>query len=359
MKVFVSGVAGFIGSYVARALINRGDDVVGCDNFNDYYPRRCKEFNLDLINLTAHRVLQYIPEKEILPVFSLVTSYYPKRKSKKLGGFNFVEADITNYDFIRYLFSKEKPEAVIHVAAVAGIPQSVKKPRLYTSVNVDGTVNLLEASQNCGVKKFVFTSSSSVYGNREQGRVAESDEIVYALSPYGATKVAGEVLCYTYNEVSGISMAIARIFGPVYGPFQRPYGMLVQRAINYASNGKTLTMYGLHGLATKKDTTYIDDVVDGLIRCLDKSMSYEVFNLGTANPCPNSTVIKEIERLLGKKVKIDIVKAGKGETQVSANIAKAKKILGYRPKMKVAEGVKRQVEVYLKMPKWYQEMENV
>jgi UDP-glucuronate 4-epimerase len=248
---------------------------------------------------------------------------------------------------------------VIHLAAWAGVPRSIEKPAIYANVNVVGTVNLLEACRNYGVKKFIFGSSSSVYGDRSGATVKEEDDVLHAVSPYGATKVAGEVLCHAASVVYDINIIVNRIFGPIYGPLQRTYGMFMQRAINYAYNEKELSIYGSKGMETAKDSTYIDDQVDGFLRMLDFATKFEVFNIGTANPRPIKDWINLVEKELGMPVKYKLVEADKGDVASSANIDKAKKLLGYEPKVNLEEGIKRQIEIFKLMPEWYKKMEIV
>ncbi len=358
MKVLVTGAAGFIGSYVSRALILRGDDVIGIDNFNDYYPRKCKEFNLDLINLTANQPIKFAAQNEIEPVFGKMTEYFPTATAE-LGTFNFFEADIVDYTKLAQIFTDNGIGGVTHLAAMAGVPLSTKNPKLYTEVNVDGTVNLLELCAKNGVTKFVFGSSSSVYGNREDKKVTENDDVSRAVSVYGASKVAGEVLTHAFTAIYGLNAVVARIFGPIYGPLQRPYGMLHQRAINYVHNGKTLQIYGKNGLKTAKDSTYIDDEVSGLINCLDYDTGFEVFNIGTSTPLPIETWLDAVEKAYGKAVKYELIDTDKADVVSSADISKARKLLDYEPEFDMYEGVKRQVEVFKLMPEWYQNMDNI
>lgn len=359
MKVLVTGSAGFIGSYVSRSLIWRGDDVVGIDNFNDYYPRDCKEFNLDLVRIAVGKNPKKFKDNQINSVFEKIEKFYPGKKAKKTGSFEFSEGDIVDYKFLSDLFEKEKFDGVIHLAAMAGVPLSTKKPKLYTIVNVDGTVNLLDLAQKHGVKKFIFGSSSSVYGNREDKKVTEEDDVSKAVSVYGASKVAGEVICHAFHEIYGLPVIIDRIFGPIYGPLQRPYGMFHQRAVNYLHNGKTLQIYGKHGLETAKDSTYIDDQVSGILACLDCDRDFEVFNIGTSDPKKIKTWIDSVEKAFDEKLKINVIDADKADVVSSADIKKAKEILGYKPSVDMYEGVKRQVEVFKAMPDWYKSMDNV
>jgi len=361
MKVLVTGAAGFIGNYLSRQLVWRGDDVVGIDNFDDYYARNCKEFNVDLINLAAVRNTQYFSKKAVLPIYKKLSTYYKNiLPGEKRGSFKFYELDIRDMDAMNNLFYKEKFDKVVHLAAMGGVPFSTKNPVKYTQVNVDGTTNLLTASKDNGVKKFVFASTASVYGSKELKIVKETDSVMNANSNYGATKVAGEVLCYAFNNLYGLKTVSARIFGPIYGPLQRPKGMFFQRSINAIRNGRVIQIYGRLGLETAKDTTYIDDEVNGLILIMDSNLNaYDVFNIGTSDAHPIKYWIDAIEKAYGKKLKIEIIDSDKADTTSSADISKAKKLLGYKPTIDIYEGAKRQVEVYKLMPKWYQSMSDV
>ncbi|NCT55760.1 NAD-dependent epimerase/dehydratase family protein [bacterium] len=359
MKVLVTGAAGYIGSYVARALLWRGDDVVGLDNFNFYYPRNCKEFHVDLCHKASGRKTHYFSGETIDPVYKKLKGYFDGKKAKEPGQFSFYEADITNYEFLEYIFTREKPDAVIHLAAMAGVPFSTKQPRVYSSVNVDGTTNLLNLCKEVGTNKFIFASSSSVYGDMGGGLVTEKDDVTRAVSIYGATKVAGESISHAAHAIYGINCVNIRIFGPIYGPLQRPYGMFLPRAINFIRNNKIMQIYGRKGLETAKDSTYIDDLVDGLLLALDSDVKFDVFNIGTQNPQSIQQWLDAVEKAYGEPVKYKIVDVDVADVASSASIAKARKILGYSPKATLEEGVKRQVEVFKMMPEWYQTMDNV
>lgn len=359
MKVLVTGAAGFIGSYVSRALVWRGDDVVGIDNLNDYYPRNCKEFNIDLNYLSAKSDPKSFALAEVTPVYKKLEEFYDDGVKTDRGTFSFFEGDITDFSFLEKLFKEEKFDAVIHLAAMAGVPYSTKNPRIYAYVNVDGTTNLLTLSKDNSIKRFVFASSSSVYGNREDKKVSETDDVSKAVSVYGASKVAGEVICHAFHTIFGTSIVIDRIFGPIYGPLQRPYGMFHQRALNYIHNQKTITIYGKHGLDTAKDSTYIDDQVRGLIACLDCESTFDVFNIGTADPKKISYWIESVEKGYGAKLKLELVDKDTADVVSSADISKAQSLLGYLPKMAMPTGVKRQADVFKLMPAWYQTMQNV
>ncbi len=377
MNILITGAAGFIGSHLARNLIWRGDNVIGLDNFNDYYPRKCKEFNVDLVHLSANQGSKIFPQEELGPVYDKLLSYNNKTTQNTPqstpGTFHFHEADITNLDQLKEIFQNHKIDAIIHLAAMAGVPMSTKNPLLYTKVNVQGTTNLLtlttdKQKENKNPIKFLFASSSSVYGHREKENffVTEQDDITKARSVYGATKVAGEVLCHSFHTSFNLKVANIRIFGPIYGPLQRPFGMLHQRAINYTHNNKTLQIDGRDGLKTAKDATYIEDEVKGIIQILDSDFNYEIYNIGTQNPLPIKHWLECIKKafekqdsLNPKELKIEIVEADKADVASSADISKAKKLLNYEPTTSMQEGINRQVEVFNLMPKWYKEMQDV
>ncbi len=361
MNILVTGSAGFIGSYISRALIWRGDNVIGIDNFNDYYPRNCKEYNVDLISLAAGQDPVYKADPSATAVYNEVKKFangtYVMASSK--GTFKFYEGDIVDFEFLKKVFSENKIDAVIHMAAMAGVPYSTKMPRLYANVNVDGTVNLLELSKDNGISKFVFASSSSVYGDREDKKVTEEDDVSKAVSVYGASKVSGEVLCHAFHVIYGLPVVIDRIFGPIYGPLQRPYGMFHQRAINFLYNKKTIQIYGKKGLETAKDSTYIDDQVKGILACLDCKYDFEVFNIGTSDPKPIKVWIDSVEKAFEDKLKLEIIDVDRADVASSADISKAKKMLNYNPATDMYVGVKRQVEVFKLMPEWYKTMDRV
>lgn len=358
MKILVTGAAGFIGSYVSRKLIQRGDSVVGIDNFNDYYGRNCKEFNLDLISLFSGGVVEFSKKEEVIPVYEKLKEYYPVTQNTKSGTFKFSEVDITDFDKLKILFETEKFDGVIHLAAMAGVPLSAKEPGLYTRVNIDGTVNLLELSVKTGIKKFVFASTASAYGQIDR-KVTENDSVSKPWSVYGATKSAGEAIGHAFTKIYDVDFTSVRIFGPIYGPLQRPYGMLIQRAINFTYNDKILTVYGINGLETAKDFTYIDDEVAGIVLCFDSAKGFEVFNIGTSDAITIKNWFDAVSEALSKEVKFEVIHADRGDVAISADITKAKTKLGYSPKMFYKDGIKRQVEIFNLMPDWYKKMENV
>lgn len=359
MKILVTGAAGFIGSYLCRELIWRGDDVFGVDNFHEYYPRKCKEFNVDLINTSADgNVLENFKAQEIYPIYQKLLEFKKEDKEEiKSGSFNFVEGDITNFDLMQYIFDKGNFDVVVHLAAMAGVPFSIRDPRLYTSVNVDGTINLLNLSVNKNVSNFVFASSSSVYGNTKDVPFSEGNVANKPISPYAATKLAGEILCHTFHHNFNLPITCLRFF-TVYGPLQRPYGMVIQRFINQALHKIPLTVYGDGSMA--RDYTYVSDIVSGIIKAVDKKCDYEIVNLGNSSPVNLNELIEQIRSNVG--VKLEVSHLDKPSTEVDityADISKANKLFGYDPKIKIDEGIKRQVEVLKLMPDWYRNLTNV
>ncbi len=356
MKILVTGAAGFIGSYLSRALIWRGDDVVGIDNFHEYYPRRCKEFNLDLISLSSSTDVKFEPRKDVEPIYNQLEKWTDKKISDKRGSFEFHEVDIRNFEALKDLFNKHKIDVIVHLAAMAGVPLSLKQPRLYSSVNLDGTVNLLELASQSEIKNFVFASSSSVYGNANKVPFVEVDVQNKPISPYAASKLAGEVLCYTFHHNFKMPVSCLRFF-TVYGPLQRPYGMAIQRFISQGYRGIPMSIYGDGSMA--RDYTYVEDTVSGIMGAVDNKLDYEIFNLGNSSPVTVLKLTEEIEKALGNEVKRDFIARPSTEVDITyADISKAKNLLNYNPQTNIQEGIEKQVEIYLKMPSWYREFES-
>lgn len=322
MKILVTGGAGFIGSHLSKALLDRGDEVVVIDNFNDFYDVRVKEMNVAMF--------------------------------KENPKFSLERGDITDFPFLEKVFSKHKIDKIMHLAAYAGVPHSIKEPRLYTYVNVDGTVNLLDLSIKHKVKNFVFASSSSVYGGRTKVPFKETDLTNRPISPYAATKAAGELICYTYHHIYKMPTTCLRFF-TVYGPNQRPYGMAHQKFMKQIYRGIPVTLYGDGGMA--RDFTYIDDIVSGIMSALDKNLPFEVVNLGNSDTVTLIRLISTIESVLGKKAVIENLPVPPTEVPITyADITYAKKVLGYSPKTSIEEGVKKQVAFFLNAPDWYKDL---
>ncbi|MEM7803229.1 MAG: NAD-dependent epimerase/dehydratase family protein, partial [Chloroflexota bacterium] len=280
MKILVTGAAGFIGSHLATRLLNRGDEIIGLDNVNDYYSPLLKEANIKRL------------------------SSYPT--------FKFYREDIRNRARLIEIFEDEKFDAVVHLAAMAGVRNAVKFPELYVDVDYNGTQHLMDAARFSGVKNFVFASTSSVYGRTNQIPFQESDPCDRPLQPYAAAKRAAEMLGFTYHYLYGLNVTVCRFF-TVYGPNGRPDMMafLVADSIKY---GHPIPLYNSGEMY--RDWTYIDDITQGLMRAADKPLGYEILNIGRGEPTYLKTFIEIIEDLAGQKanlidkpmLKVDIVR---------------------------------------------------
>jgi UDP-glucuronate 4-epimerase len=307
MNILVTGGAGFIGAHVCKALLSRGDSVICIDDFNDYYDPKLKE----------------------------------SRVKEFSENFKLYRADIRDFDVLKKIFSAHKIDKVAHLAARAGVRASLQNPFIYEEVNVKGTLNLLELSKD--VKNFVFASSSSVYGGNKKIPFSESDPVDNQISPYGATKKAGEVLCHCYNYLYNIPISCLRFF-TVYGPSGRP-DMALFKFTKAISEGKTIDVYGNGKM--KRDFTYVDDVVAGILAALDNNYPFEIFNLGNSNTVELMYFISLIEGELGKKAKINFLPMQPGDVPVTyADISKAKKMLGFVPKTKIEKGVRLFIDWY-------------
>jgi len=311
LKVLITGGAGFIGSHNTAALLNRGDQVVCLDNFNDYYN--------------------------------------PERKRKNVSGFlddidyRLYEGDIRARERLEEVFAKEKPDKVIHVAAMAGVRPSIERPLLYEEVNVKGTLNMLEAARRHRVTNFLFASSSSVYGGQEKVPFSEDDPIAHPISPYAATKAAGELLCHTYHHLYGLNITCLRFF-TVYGPKGRP-DMAPYLFTRWVFEGAELKMFG--DGTTSRDYTYIDDIVSGVVAALDADLSYEIINLGNSQTVVLRDFIALVEKLVGKKANIVQLPMQPGDVpRTWADISKARCLLGYDPQTPFEEGMKHFVAWY-------------
>ena len=311
MKILVTGCAGFIGSHVSEAMLNRGESVVGVDEINDYYDVRIKKNNLSIL--------------------------------KKHKGFVFYKEDIRNLKGLKRIFAKEMPEKVVHLAARAGVRPSIEQPLLYEEVNVKGTMHLLELAKEHNIKSFVFASSSSVYGNQKKVPFSETDDVNNPISPYAATKKAGELLCYTYHHLYDIKITCLRFF-TVYGPRGRP-DMAPYKFTKAIIAGKPIQRFG-NG-KTKRDYTYIADIVKGVVAAADAELGFEIINLGNNKPVELSKLISTIEKATGKKAAIEQMPLQPGDVEITyANIAKAKKLLGYNPETSIEAGMQKFVEWY-------------
>ena len=311
MKVLVTGGAGFIGSHLVEALLAGGHTVSVIDNFNDFYDPRIKSKNLE-------RVLARI---------------------------NLHKIDILNRDAVFAAFDQGRPDAVIHLAARAGVRPSIQDPELYIATNINGTFHLLEAARQYGVNRFVFASSSSVYGASPVTPFREDQVLTQTLSPYASTKLAGEQLCSCYSYLYKIRVVCLRFF-TAYGPRQRP-DLAIHKFTNLIHHGKPIDVYG-DGSA-RRDFTYVDDIVQGVVASIGyNAAQFDIFNLGENETTELREVITEIENALGKKATVNSLPPIPGDMPAThADISKARSLLNYAPKTGIRTGVRRFVAWYL------------
>lgn len=313
-KVLVTGGAGFIGSHVADALLARGDDVVIVDEMNDYYDVRIKESNLNL----------------------LLRKYGKERVAIYRG-------DICNEEFMIAVFEQTKPQWVCHMAARAGVRPSIQDPYVYIQSNIVGTTLLMELSHKYGVKNFVFASSSSVYGGSSSTYFSEDENVDNPVSPYAATKKACELLAYTYHHLYNLNVSALRFF-TVYGPRGRP-DMAPFKFIDRISRGLEMQKFG--DGSSSRDYTYISDIVDGIIRAIDRPYPYQVFNLGKGAGTSLNEFIAIVENHTNKKALIRQLPDQPGDVPYTcASVEKAKALLGYSAKVPFDEGIRKTVEWY-------------
>jgi len=314
-KVLVTGGAGFIGSHVAESLLARGDDVVIVDEMNDYYDVRIKEANLKLLR-------EKYPDNNRLSIY---------------------RCDICDADKMLAIFQEERPKWVCHLAARAGVRPSIADPFVYIHSNIKGTTQLMELSHKFGVKNFVFASSSSVYGGSKSTFFSEDEIVDNPVSPYAASKKACELLAYTYHHLYNLNVSGLRFF-TVYGPRGRP-DMAPFKFIDRVSRGLEIQQFG-NG-SSSRDYTYISDIVDGVVRAIDRPYKYEVFNLGKGSGTSLSEFINLVQKHVGKKAIIRVLKDQAGDVPYTcANVNKADVLLGYDAKVPFEEGIRRTVNWY-------------
>jgi len=314
-KVLVTGGAGFVGSHVAEYLLNRGDDVVIVDEINDYYDVKIKMANLDHL-------------RKVCPDQSRLSIY---------------KGDICDEQFMLDVFERERPEWVCHMAARAGVRPSIQDPFIYIHSNIKGTTQLMELSHKFGVKNFVFASSSSVYGGSKSTYFSEEENVDNPVSPYAASKKACELLAYTYHHLYQLNITGLRFF-TVYGPRGRP-DMAPFKFIDRVSRGIELQKFG--DGTSSRDYTYIDDIVDGVVRSIDRPHSYEVFNLGKGDGTSLNEFIAIVEKHVGKQANVKQLPDQPGDVPYTcADVQKAQQLLGYRSKVPFDEGIKRTVSWY-------------
>jgi UDP-glucuronate 4-epimerase len=314
MNFLVTGGTGFIGSHVCERLLHDGHSVWAFDDLNDFYDPQLKRRNL--------RDIQSLAKP-----------------------FEFVHGDITDRAALDELFGSVKFDQVIHLAARAGVRPSLAEPALYQRVNVEGTVNVLEAARNHRVKKIIIASSSSVYGVNSKVPFSESDPIFSAISPYAASKLACEALGHVYHHVYGLDVVMLRLF-TVYGPRQRP-DLAIRKFATLIHAGKPIPVFGDGSMA--RDYTYITDTLDGIIACTQKEFGFEIFNLGESQTVKLSRVIELLEAALGRKAVIDRQPQQPGDVPVTfADITKARARLGYQPQVKIEAGIRLFIDWFRK-----------
>jgi UDP-glucuronate 4-epimerase len=302
--ILITGGAGFIGSHLAERLLADGRRVVLLDNFDPYYEASIKRRNVaGALGRPACRL---------------------------------VEGDIRDAALLDDLFGAERFEAVVHLAARAGVRPSIQDPVLYSSVNLDGTTRLLEACRRHGVCRFLFGSSSSVYGNNEKVPFAESDPVDHPISPYAATKKAGELLCHAYHHLFDLRVACLRFF-TVYGPRQRPE-MAIHKFARLLAEGREIEQYGDGSSA--RDYTYVSDIVEGILRALDRCRAYHVWNLGGSQTTTLAELVRKIAGGLGTEPRVRVLPAQPGDVERTwADIDRARRELDWSPRLDIDRGI--------------------
>lgn len=313
MNILVTGGAGFIGSHLIERLLNEGHEVSVFDDFNDFYDPAIKRANI----------------------------------SGVLDKIKVVEGDLRDVCAVNSAFAEIKPDTVVHLAARAGVRPSIEAPELYINSNINGTFNVLDAAKKHAVGRFIFASSSSVYGINEKVPFAETDLISRTISPYAATKLAGEQLCSNYAYLYGIQTVCLRFF-TVYGPRQRP-DLAISKFTRLIDQGKPIDRYG-DGL-TSRDYTYVEDIIQGVMGALHYTdKKFDIFNLGGTETVTLNELIEAVEMALGKKAKIHVMPEQPGDVpRTNADITKARKMLDYEPATAIQDGVAKYVEWYRKI----------
>ena len=303
MKLLITGAAGFIGSHLTERLLDAGHNVVGLDNFDDFYAPKIKQKNI------AHCL-----------------------KNKK---FQLIKGDIRDSETVEKIVSNGI-ETIIHLAAKAGVRPSIAMPLLYADVNINGTMTMLEAAKKFNIPKFIFASSSSVYGNNEKVPFSENDNVDYPISPYAATKKACELICHTYHHLYCTSISCLRLF-TVYGPRQRP-DLAIHKFAKLIKTDNPIEVYGDGNMS--RDFTYIDDIIDGIIAAIDRCNGFNIYNLGESNTITVNDLIAAIEKTIGKKALKNYAPAQPGDViRTFADIRKAREQLGYDPKTTIEQGL--------------------
>ncbi len=312
MRLLVTGGCGFIGSHLIEALLARGDEVVCLDSLDDFYSPAVKRRNI--------------------------------RDCEQSGRFTFIQGDIRDSVILDHIGKSHAIEAIVHLAARAGVRPSIRDPKLYADVNLAGTSSVLEMARRFGIRSFVFASSSSVYGERTDVPFRESDPVEQPASPYAATKRSGELLAYTYHHLYGMNVTCLRFF-TVYGPRQRPE-MAIHKFTRLIHSGQPVPMYG-DGSASR-DFTYVDDIVQGVVAAIARTGGYRIYNLGNSRMITLHDLIQEIGTALEAEPRIDQLAPQAGDISITcADISRAQADLDYRPATPFADGLRRFADWYL------------
>lgn len=318
MIYLITGSAGFIGSNLLDELLkDKNNIVIGIDNLNNFYNPDIKKKNIE------HNLNN--------------------------SNFNFHNIDLLNTEELNKIFENNKIDSIVHLAGYGGVRPSIENPKLYIDNNIVATLNILECMKNYNIKKLVYASSSSVYGNSKETIFTETLNVSYPISPYAMTKKACEELCYTYHKLYNINVIALRFF-TVYGKRQRP-DLAISKFTKLILEDKPIPVFG--DGSTFRDYTYIDDIVSGIISAIEyNKTSYEIINLGGGNPVSLNEMVKTIEDVLGKKAIIERMSMQKGDVdKTAADISKARKLLNYNPSTSFEEGIKKFVEWY-KIHQW-------
>lgn len=313
MNILVTGAAGFIGSHVSEYFLDKGHNVIGIDNYDDFYPAHFKDANRE--NLDKNKA------------------------------FHFYRNDIRDHAALQQIFSEHRIDLVIHLAAKAGVRPSIENITEYYDVNVNGSIALLETMRKHRVKKLLFASSSSVYGNNPKVPFSESDRVDDPISPYASTKKSGELLCHVYSHLYGFDISCLRFF-TVFGPRQRP-DLAIHKFTRLIDLSQPIPFYGDGN--TARDYTYVEDIVNGIACAAENLSGYRIFNLGESRTITLKQLVESIEKAVGKPAQLNKLPMQQGDVQITyADTSKARKEIGYDPKFDLETGIKNFVN-------WYQQ----
>jgi UDP-glucuronate 4-epimerase len=314
MKILITGAAGFIGSHTCESLIKNGNSIIGVDNFDPFYSSKLKELNLEQLSQNSN--------------------------------FRFYKADIRDDKALNQIFSSNQVDVVIHLAAKAGVRPSIEAISEYYDVNINGTISLLESMRKNGIKKMLFASSSSIYGNNEKVPFSEDDRVDNPISPYASTKKSGELLCHVYNHLYNFDITCLRFF-TVYGPRQRP-DLAIHKFTKLIQENKPIPFYG--DGSSSRDYTYIEDIVNGISCALNHLEGYKIYNLGESKVITLKKLVEVIETILGKKALLNQLPMQQGDvSRTFADISKARAEIGYNPEYDFETGVKKFVDWFKHM----------